>query len=131
MRFVPQCRRFIAGVVSLRSDFRPRFAGRLKSLDVREKATGGKLNHLNWSVGMELVHPPHRQGRRIKPSLWTNEPVDDALSLLDNAPRGVGPAPCGDKPADEVHSPLEQNAGLRELLAQPSELIRSNVGPGG
>jgi hypothetical protein len=74
---------------------------------------------------MKLAHPPHRQSRR-EPSLWANEPVDDALSPLDIASRGGGPAACG----DEVHSPLEENSRLRELLAQPSELIRSNVGPG-
>ena len=107
------------------SDFRPRFASRLKSFDLREQATGGKLNHLNWSVGMELAHPPQRQSRRAEPSLWTNEPVDDALSLLDNSLRGNGPAPCGDEHTDGVHSLLEENA--RALLAQLSELIRSNV----
>jgi hypothetical protein len=109
------------------SDFRLRFAGRLKSLEVREQATGGKLNHLNWSVGMELAHPPHRQSRRVEPSLWTNEPVNDALSLLDNSLRGNGTAPCGDEHTDGVHSLLEEKARLREPLAQLSELIRSNV----
>jgi hypothetical protein len=93
------------------------------------KATGDKVNHLNWSVGMELDHSPHRQSRRVEPSLWTNEPVDDAFSLLDNALRGDGSAPCGDDHTDEVHLLLEENARLRELLAQLSELIRSNVGP--
>ena len=78
---------------------------------------------------MELARSPHRQSRRVEPSLWTNEPVDDALSLLDNALRGDGPASCGDEHTAEVHSLLEENAPLRELLAQLSELIRSNVGP--
>jgi hypothetical protein len=111
------------------SNFRPRFAGRLKSLDLREQATGGKLNHLNWSVGMELAHSPHRQSRRVEPSLWTSEPVNDAFSLLDNALRGNGPAPCGDRHTDEVYSLREENARLRKLSAQLSELIRSNVDP--
>jgi hypothetical protein len=78
---------------------------------------------------MELDHSPQRQSRRVEPSLWTNEPVDDAFSLLDNALRGDGPTFCGDR-TDEVHSLLEENARLRELLAQISELIRSNVSPG-
>ena len=78
---------------------------------------------------MELSHSPHKQSRRVEPSLWTNESVDDAFSLLDNALREDGPAPCGDDHTDEVHLLLEENARLRELLAQLSELIRSNVGP--
>ena len=78
---------------------------------------------------MELAHSPHRQSRRVEPSLWTSEPVDDAFSLLDNALRGDGSAPSGDEHADEVYSLREENARLRELLARLSELIRINVGP--
>jgi hypothetical protein len=78
---------------------------------------------------MELVHSPHRQSRRVEPSLWTSEPVNDAFSLLNNALRGDGPAPCADEHTDEVYSLREENARLRELLAQLSELIRINVGP--
>jgi len=78
---------------------------------------------------MELTHSPSKQGRRVEPSLWNSEPVDDAFLLLDNALRGDGPAPCGDEHADEIRSLHEENARLRELLAQLSELIRSNVGP--
>jgi hypothetical protein len=111
------------------SNFRPRFAGRLKSLDLREQATGGKLNHLNRSVDMEFANSPHRQSRRVEPSLWTSEPVDDAFSLLDNALRGDGSAPRGDEHADEVYWLREENARLRELLTRLSELIRINVGP--
>ncbi len=77
---------------------------------------------------MELAHSPHRQSRRVEPSLWTSEPVDDAFSLLDNALRGDA-APCGDEHTDEVYSLREENARRRELLAQLSELIRINVGP--
>ena len=80
---------------------------------------------------MELAHSPHKQSRRVEPSLWTNEPVDGALSLLDNTLRGTGPAPYSDEHIDDVHSLLEENARLRGLLAQLSELIRSNVGPAG
>ena len=89
------------------------------------------LNHLNRSVGMKLDHSPHRQSRRVEPSLWIDEPVDDALSLLDDALREDGPAPCDDDDTDEVLSPLEENVRLRELLTQQSELIRSNVNPAG
>jgi hypothetical protein len=78
---------------------------------------------------MELVHSPHRQSRRVEPSLWSSEPIDDAFSLLDNALRGDGPAHCGDEHTDEVYSLRKENARLRELLAQLSELIRSNVRP--
>jgi hypothetical protein len=77
---------------------------------------------------MEVAHSPHRRSR-VEPSLWTGEPVDDAFSLLDNALRGDGRAPSGDEHTDEVYSLREENARLRELLAQLSELIRINVGP--
>jgi hypothetical protein len=61
---------------------------------------------------MELDHSPHRQGRRVEPSLWTDEPVGDALSLLDDTLREHGPAPCDDNDTDEVVSLLEENVRL-------------------
>ena len=79
---------------------------------------------------MEINHQPlSKRNRRGAPSLWSDESADDALSLLQNALRGDELAPCGDEHADEFHSLLEENARLRGLLAQLSDLIRSNVGP--
>jgi hypothetical protein len=78
---------------------------------------------------MGLDHPPHnKQGRLGEPSLWADEPTDDALSLLEeNALRGDEPELWGDEHTDDVHSLLEENARLRGLLAQLSDLIRRNV----
>lgn len=75
---------------------------------------------------MQIDHPHHKQGRRVEPSFWVDEPTDDALSLLENALRGDEPAPRRDEPADEAHVLIEENARLRELLAQLSDLIRKN-----
>ena len=77
---------------------------------------------------MRTDHPPqNKRDRRAEPSLWVDEPTDDALSLLENALRGDEPAPGGNDHTDEAHSLLEENARLRELLVQLSELIRRNV----
>lgn len=76
---------------------------------------------------MRIDHPPHnKRSRRSEPSLWMEEPTDDALSLLGNALQGDGPAHCGDERTDEAHALLEENARLRELLVQLSDLIRKN-----
>jgi hypothetical protein len=90
--------------------------------DLREQATGGKLNHLNWSVGMELDHLPHRQGRRVEPSFWTNQPFVDALSLLDDALGKDRPTPCGDDHADEVLS-LSAELGYVPMIIDPDEFV--------
>ena len=78
---------------------------------------------------MGTAYPPRdNQGRPEGPSLWADEPADDALSLLvENALRGDEPAPRGDD-NDDIHSLLEENARLRELLVQLSDLIRRNFG---
>jgi hypothetical protein len=68
----------------------------------------------------------HKQDRRAEPTFWVEEPTDDAFSLLENALRGDELAPCADEPADEAQALIEENARLRELLAQLSELIRKN-----
>jgi hypothetical protein len=60
------------------------------------------------------------------PTLWANEPADDALPLLEDALREDESSLRGDENTD-VHSLLEENARLRELLAQLSNLIRRNV----
>jgi hypothetical protein len=75
-----------------------------------------------------MNHPPrNKQGRPGEPSLWGNEPADDALPLLEDALREDEPSPWVDQHTDDVHSLLEENARLRVLLAQLSDLIRRNV----
>ena len=75
---------------------------------------------------MRIDHPPHtKRSRRSEPSLWADEFTDDALSLLGNALQGDGPTDC-DERADETNALLEENARLRELLVQLSDLIRRN-----
>jgi hypothetical protein len=78
---------------------------------------------------MGTAYPPRdKQGHPGEPSLWADEPTDDALSLLvENALRGDEPALWGDEHTDDVHSLLEENARLRGLLVQISDLIRRNV----
>ena len=75
---------------------------------------------------MEIGHKPHNKQRRLEPSLWVDEPTDDAFSLLENALQGDEPTLCRDDHADEVHSLLEENARLRELLVQLTDLVRKN-----
>jgi hypothetical protein len=66
---------------------------------------------------MPVDHSPHnKRGRRGEPSLWTYEPANDAVSLLENALRG-------DKLADGPQSLLEENAQLRKLVVQLSHLL--------
>ena len=50
---------------------------------------------------MGMNHPPrNKQGRPGEPSLWADEPTDDALSLLEeNALRGDEPALTTNTPA--------------------------------
>ena len=81
---------------------------------------------------MGMNHPPrNKQGRPGEPSLWADEPTDDALSLLEeNALRGDEPALWSDEHDEhtgDVHSLVEENARLRGLLVQLSDLIRRNV----
>jgi hypothetical protein len=68
--------------------------------------------------------PGDKQSRVDEPSMWGDEPTGDALSLLENALRGDEPAPWGDEHTDNVRSLLEENARLRGLLVQLSNLIR-------
>ena len=68
---------------------------------------------------MGTDHPPRKQGRLGEPS-----PSDDALSLLEeNALRGDEPALWGDEHTDDVHSLLEENARLRKLAVELSNLL--------
>ena len=76
---------------------------------------------------MQVEHPQlNRRERRAEPSFWVQEPTDDAFSLLENALRGDEPALRRHEPTDEAHSLIEENAKLRELLSQLSDIIRKN-----
>jgi hypothetical protein len=71
---------------------------------------------------VELDHSPHRQSRSVEPSLWTNKPLDDALSLLADALREDGPAPRDDDHSDEVLSLLEE-LGYVPMIIDPEEFV--------
>lgn len=76
---------------------------------------------------MGIDHPLRNKQRHLgEPSLWADEPAASDLSLLD-ALRGDEPALWDDEHTDDIHSLLEENARLRGLLAQLSDLIRRNV----
>ncbi|NOJ45456.1 hypothetical protein [Bradyrhizobium archetypum] len=76
---------------------------------------------------MRVDHPQlNQRDRRAEPSFWVAEPTDDAFSLLENALSGDEPALRRDEHADEVNALIEENARLRELLSQLSDLIRKN-----
>jgi hypothetical protein len=75
-----------------------------------------------------MNHPPRKNhGHSDAPSLWADEPVDDALLLLEGALREDELR--ADEYTDDVHSLLEENARLRGFLVQLSDLIRKNVIP--
>jgi hypothetical protein len=75
-----------------------------------------------------MNHPQrNKQGHPGGPSLWVDESADDALPLLEDALREDESALRGDKHTDDVHLLLEENARLRGLLVQLSDLIRRNV----
>jgi hypothetical protein len=71
--------------------------------------------------------PRNKQDRPGEPSLWAGEPTDDALPLLEDALREDEPSIWGDEHTDDVPLLLEENARLRGLLVQLSDLIRRNV----
>ncbi len=77
---------------------------------------------------MGTVHPLcDKQAHLAKPSLWVAEPADNSLSLLENALREDEPPLWDGEHTEEVYSLLEENARLRGLLVQLSNLIRKNV----
>jgi len=77
-----------------------------------------------------MNHPQrNNQGHTGGPSLWADEPAGDALPLLEGALREDEPSLWVDEYTDDVHSLLEENARLRGLLVQLSDLIRRNVVP--
>jgi len=77
---------------------------------------------------METDHLPRdKQAYLAKPSLWVAEPGDDSLSLVENALRGDEPSLWDDEHTEDVRSLLEENARLRGLVVQLSNLICKNV----
>jgi hypothetical protein len=77
-----------------------------------------------------MNHPPrNNHSHPDAPSLWADEPADDAPPLLEGALREGEPSLRVDEHTDEVHSLLEENARLRGVLVQLSDLIRRNVVP--
>jgi hypothetical protein len=77
-----------------------------------------------------MNHPPRNKQRHMSgPSLWADESAADALPLREGALREGEPSLRVDEHADDVHSLLEENARLRGVLVQLSDLIRRNVVP--
>jgi hypothetical protein len=66
----------------------------------------------------------NKQGRLAEAS-GVDENTDSLLE--ENALRGDEPSLWGDEHSDDMHSLLEENARLRRLLVQVSDLIRRNV----
>jgi hypothetical protein len=78
------------------------------------------------AMGTEHL-PRNKQGRLAEPSLAVDENTDGAVSLLEEALLGDEGSLWGDEHSDDLHSLLEENARLRRLLVQVSDLIRRNV----
>jgi len=77
---------------------------------------------------VQTDHPQQNERRRSEPTLWADEPADDARSpIVENALQAEEPGLWGDEHTDDVHALLEENARLRGLLVQLSDLIRRNV----
>jgi hypothetical protein len=70
--------------------------------------------------------PYHRRGAVSGPTLWADDPGDDTLSLFETTLRDDETAPWGEERTDDIHMLLEENARLRALLAQLSDLLRKN-----
>ena len=68
--------------------------------------------------------PRNKQGRLAEPSVGVDENTDGAVSLPEDNDE---PSLWGDEHSDDMHSLLEENARLRRLLVQLSDLIRRNV----
>ncbi len=73
---------------------------------------------------MQIEHPQRNKRRGSEPSLWADEPADEALSLLENALREDEPTRCEDKHNDDVDWLRQENARLRQLLARLSNPVR-------
>jgi hypothetical protein len=69
----------------------------------------------------------YRRGSVSEPTLWADNPADDTFSLFDDvALRDDEPALWAEERADDIQLLLEENARLRGLLIQLSDLIRKN-----
>ena len=85
----------------------------------------GRVQPFAGVLVMGIEHlPRNKQHRLAEPSLRVVENTDGAGSLL---PRGAAPTLWDDEHSDHMHSLLEENARLRRLLVQVSDLIRGNV----
>ena len=71
--------------------------------------------------------PRDKQAHLAKPSLWVAEPADDTLSLPENALRGDEPSLWDGDHTEDVNSLIDENARLRRLVVQLSNLILTNV----
>jgi hypothetical protein len=69
---------------------------------------------------MQIDHPQRAKRRCSEPTLWADEPTDEALSLLENALHEDKPTRRSGERNDEVHRLRQENARLRQLLAQLS-----------
>jgi hypothetical protein len=75
-----------------------------------------------------MNQPPRNEQRYLgKPTLWADEPADDAPSLVEDALREDQSALWGDEHTDDIHLLLEENARLRKLVVQLSDIILRNV----
>jgi hypothetical protein len=74
-------------------------------------------------MGTEYLQ--RKQGRLGEQSLRADD--DARLVLVENALQGDEPSLWGYEHTEDVHSLLEENARLRGLLVQVSDLIRRNV----
>jgi hypothetical protein len=74
-------------------------------------------------MGIEHL-PRNKQRRPVEPSLRVVENTDCAVSLPEE---NDAPSLWGDEHSYDMHSLLEENARLRRLLVQLSDLIRRNV----
>ena len=110
------------------SNFGRKFAGRINFPPAdRRKRLGARSAIWIGVSAVQIDHPQQNERRRSEPSLWADEPADDALSLLENALREDEPARCGGEHNDDVHSLREENARLRGLVIMLSELVLRNV----
>jgi hypothetical protein len=72
--------------------------------------------------------PRNKPGRLAESSPGVDENADGAVSPLEeNALRGDEPSLWDDEHSDDMHSLLEENARLRRLLVQLSDIILRNA----